>query len=443
MPPRCETQFGHRPKTNPQAPFYCGLTALWYTGTQMKRGLRLVRNKTHRCLYRLGAGLLLILLFLSTRPPAAAQSPPPAPAPQLGFHLGRGDSLHMEAVRAAGGSFAVVVFSWADIEPEPNYLYWEVPDAALRAAEFYGLDLVARLDQPPAWALDSAGPTPWQLDAYANFARRVADRYGSRLAGVILWNEPNLSLEWNDQPPGAAAYVDLLKAAYPAVKAAAPDLPVLLAGLASTEGEGDWAVNDLDYLQALYAAGAGDYFDVLTAHPYGFGRPPDDPPEKYRPNFRRLELYRAIMEANGDGDKPVWVTEMGWLAWTADSRHDWQVVTPAAQADYILRAIAYAQTAYPWLERLAVWELNSGGDEYGYAIWQGPNETTPAFDALVDACPTRSPGCDRPDLPLRSAGPVPQKRRRACSGPGCRHSPGRPRHPASPLGTPVPRWTQI
>lgn len=338
---------------------------------------------------------LILLLALVAPHPALAQSPPPEFRPlEIGFHLGQGDASHMQAARAAGGKFVVVVFSWADIEPEPDYLYWELPDAALRAAEFYGLEVVARLDQPPAWALDETDPTPWNLKAYAVFARRVAERYGQRLAGLILWNEPNLSLEWHDRSPDAAAYAAMLKAAYPEVKKAAPDLPVLLGGLASTEGEGDWAVNDLDYLHALYAAGAAPYFDVLTAHPYGFGRPPDDPPHKYRPNFRRLELYREIMAAYGDVHKPVWVTEMGWLTWTDDPSHEWQVVSPQVQADYILAAIDYARQSYPWLERLGLWQLNAAGDIYGFSLWQGPGWTSPAYEALVATCASRSPACD-------------------------------------------------
>lgn len=340
--------------------------------------------------------LFLLLAWLLVAPrPAAAQSPPAEFRPlEIGFHLGQGDAGHMQAARAAGGTFVVVVFSWADIEPEPGYLYWELPDAALRAAEFYGLEVIARLDQPPAWALDDNDPTPWDLQAYAAFARRAAERYGHRLAGLILWNEPNLSLEWQNRPPDAAAYAAMLRAAYPEVKAAAPDLPVLLGGLASTEGEGDWAINDLDYLQALYAAGAAPYFDVLTAHPYGFGRPPGDPPAKYRPNFRRLEMYREIMAAFGDDHKPVWVTEMGWLTWTDQPSHEWQVVSPQVQADYILGAIDYARQFYPWLERLGLWQLNAAGDSYGFSIWQGPGRTSPAYETLVATCAGRSPACD-------------------------------------------------
>jgi hypothetical protein len=241
---------------------------------------------------------MLVLLGL----PAASSST--STRPLLGFHLERGDSAHMQAAKAAGGQFVIKVFSWADIEPEPNYLYWEVLEATLRAAEFYNLQVVARLDRPPAWASDQNGLTPWRLDAYANFVRRVVERYGNRLAGVIIWNEPNLALEWSNQPPDPAAYVEMLKAAYPVVKAVNPDLPVLLAGLAFTN-DTDSNFNDLDYLQQIYQAGGAAYFDILAAHPYGFGRPPTDSPDPGRLNFRRLELHRRIVEANGDGfNKP-------------------------------------------------------------------------------------------------------------------------------------------
>jgi hypothetical protein len=95
-----------------------------------------------------------LLLPGRTAPAAAAGEPP------LGFHVERGDAAHLQAVRQAGGEFAVVVLSWRDIQPLPDRFYWEIPDAALRAAQFYGVQVLARLDQPPDWALDGAGPTP-------------------------------------------------------------------------------------------------------------------------------------------------------------------------------------------------------------------------------------------------------------------------------------------
>jgi polysaccharide biosynthesis protein PslG len=327
--------------------------------------------------------VLLVILACLVLCPAQASSKNAlaAPGPLLGFHIAEGDAAHFAAAEAAGGRFVVIVFSWRDIQPTPDSFYWEVPDAALRAAAFYGLEVVARLDRPPDWARTDGGPAPWDLDAYANFTRQVALRYGARLAGAIIWNEPNLALEWNGRTPDAAAYAAMLKAAYTAVKETAPGLPVAAAGLALTRGDGQAAAGDLDYLQQLYAAGAGPYFDVLAAHPYGFGQPPNQPPAPDRLNFRRLELQRAIMAANGDSRKPVWITEMGWRT-RAPAAERWQVVTPEQQRDYTINALEWA-ARYPWLQRMALWELTRPPDTYGYALWQGPGQTTPAYRALV------------------------------------------------------------
>ena len=98
--------------------------------------------------------------------------------------------------------------------------------------------------------------------------------------------------------------------------------------------------------------------------------------------MRRLELHRTVMEEHGDGAKPVWITELGWRTSAPDPADRWQTVTLAQQRDYTLRAIELA-AGYPWLERLAFWELNSGVDNHGYALWQGADRTTPAYDALA------------------------------------------------------------
>jgi hypothetical protein len=174
----------------------------------------------------------------------------------------------------------------------------------------------------------------------------------------------------------------MLARAYRAVKDVAPQLPVAAAGLAFTEGNGAEAVNDLDYLRDLFAAGAADTMDALAVHPYGFGRPPDESPSPDRLNFRRLELYRARMEASDAAARPVWITEMGWRSAAPNPDDRWQVVTPAQQRSYTLAALDRARS-YAWLVRVALWELNADVDRYGYALWQGRNRTTPAYDALV------------------------------------------------------------
>lgn len=342
--------------------------------------------------------MLLALVVTDAGAAVSSDAIAASPAPQLGFHVNAGNSAPIAAAADAGAEFVVVVFSWRDIEPTPGYLYWERPDAALRAAEFYGLDVVARLDRPPTWAEDDADPTPWDLTAYARFVEQVVARYGHRLAGVIIWNEPNLALEWAALPPDPEAYAAMLAAVYPVVKARQAALPVAAAGLAPTLGDGVLARNDLEYLQQLYAAGGGAYFDVLAAHPYGFGQPPEEDPAPDRLNARRLELLREIMVIHGDAAKPVWITEAGWRTWAPQPADRWQVVTASQQRDYTLGMIELVRT-FPWVERLAFWELTDTRDVYGYALWRGRDARTLAYDALVartPSPPTDAPASDSP-----------------------------------------------
>ena len=341
--------------------------------------------------------LLLALLAATALSVAAtignlsAQEAPPQP--DLGFHVATGDDEHMTAARSADGDFVVIVFKWADIEPTPGYFYWEVPDAALRSAQFHGLELIARLDHPPAWALDDSGPTPWDLDAYARFVRAATARYGADLAGVILANEPNLALEWNEQTPDATAYVELLKRLYPEIKQVEPDLPVAMAGLAFTQGD-DRNINDLAYLRRALDAGAAAYFDVLAVHPYGFGRPPGEEPAVDRLNFRRLELHREMMQGVTDSEKPIWITEMGWRTRAPDPADAWQVVSPEQQMLYVEDALAYVSANQDWLPRVALWQLDATGDEYGYDLWQGNDDESLAYRALSAACGDAESPCN-------------------------------------------------
>jgi hypothetical protein len=237
-------------------------------------------------------------------------------SPVAAVHTLRADDEMLRLASEGGFDAVVQVFSWLEIEPTREEWHWEYPDFVVRAAEYYGLDLIVRLDRQPAWAtepaVDGAAP-PDDLDDYAAFAGTVAQRYRGQIRGYIVWNEPNLAKEWGGQPPDPAAYTDMLRRTYEAIKAADPEAIVVSAGLAPTNHQNAEAMDDRVFLEAMYQAGAGGYFDTLGAHPYGFAYPPDDPQGAHDGlNLARLLDLRAIMEAYGDGDKPIWVTELGW-----------------------------------------------------------------------------------------------------------------------------------
>lgn len=261
-----------------------------------------------------------------------------------------------EMVREMGAPWVVEYFLWAAHEPRKGVYDWSHADLVVDHARNQGLTLIARLGYVPEWARPPQTThlylDPDNYDDFAGFAAAFAQHFRGRASHIIIWNEPNLSQEWGYRPPDPAAYAELLKAAYPAIKRANPEAMVLAGALAPTlaPAGSEWGMNDLDYLRGMYDAGAAPYFDALAAHAYGWTFPPDAPADPGAVNFNRVELLREIMIRNGDAAKPVFITEAGWNdhpRWT-------KAVRPAERARYTVDAYRRVRD-WPWVEALCMW----------------------------------------------------------------------------------------
>jgi hypothetical protein len=306
----------------------------------------------------------------------------------------------LELARAAGIVWIKQQFSWEEIEPRRKGEFdWAKYDRIVELAERYGMQIIARLDRPPAWARqNSSFPTspPDDLADYGDFVHEFVRRYRVRVRYVQIWNEPNLSAEWGFQRVDAVAYTRLLEVAYRRAKEADPNVVVLSAPLAITLEDASMRGNhnDLIFLEQMYQAGAGAHFDILSANAFGLDYPPEDPPDPNVLNFRRVELHREIMERYGDGGKPVWINEYGWNAAPAsfpDEILTWERVTEADQADYTVRGIAWAREHWPWLGVVNIWYFRQVGDippdrpAYYFALVDPEFNPRPVYDALRQA----------------------------------------------------------
>ena len=310
-----------------------------------------------RILFHLSRLRLQLLILASLFLLIGCDRDPPT-APRLAAHTIRPDHSSLAMAQAAGFDTVVQLFPWREVEPTQDQLHWEVIDQIVAGAEYYGLDLVVRLDQHPAWAsqvVPALNGPPDQLQDYRNFVYRVAERYRGRVKAYIIWNEPNLAIEWGGQQPDAEAFTRLLKEGYQAVKAADPAALVVSPGLAPTNRNDATAIDDRLFLEALYQAGADAYFDVLGTHAYSFGQAPDViESNRDQPTFRRLAELRQIMVEHGDADKPVWITEMGW---TVEPPADQAGigVSLEQQADYLVAAYEFIRREWSWVELVTVW----------------------------------------------------------------------------------------
>ncbi len=218
--------------------------------------------------------------------------------------------------------------NWRGLEPvsrgdwDPEVL--DALDDCIDKAVAHGIRPDLTLTGDPEWAKSGADfrSPPSNLADYAAAIGFLAKRYRGRVRAWEIWNEENTTRFWTGT---AADYTTLLRAAYPAVKAADPDALVVFG---STLG------NDTKWIQAAYAAGAKGFFDVMATHPY----PPD--------HLSTVAAVRAAMDENGDGRKPIWFTEIGWAAPLR--------MTLTEQARRLTDLFAYARKDLPYV-KVVIW----------------------------------------------------------------------------------------
>jgi len=334
----------------------------------MKTDVSAIKAVAQRALPVLVALMALLWLATGSLPPGQIELGPPQTVltinPKMGIHTRLTDEVEpwkikrtLQMVREMGAPWIVEYFPWAYREPLPGYFDWSHSDLVLDHANRQGLRVIARLGFVPEWArpTDSASSylPPEYYAAFGDYVAAFVNRYGDRVAAVVIWNEPNLALEWGFQPINPEGYTELLRVAFQRVRQSAhPEVQVLGGALAPTLAApgSDQAMNDLVYLQRMLAAGAGSVMDGLAVHAYGWSFPADDPPDPEVINFRRVELVHQLLANNGLANLPIYITEGGWNdhpRWT-------RAVKPAQRIQNTIRAYQLAQS-WPWAKVVALW----------------------------------------------------------------------------------------
>jgi polysaccharide biosynthesis protein PslG len=353
--------------------------------------------------------------------PSAASSPVPAAAGQVPtadpavhvFLWGNPATTSRDLQLARDGGFHWVKqrFEWRNIEGKAKGSFeWDEPDRIVDAISQTGLKIVARVDNQPKWASTSivwpgSGPPDKSTD-WTDYLTALATRYKGRIQAYEIWNEPNLDREWGDKKPDPAAYTSMLTSSYQAIKAADPQALVVSAGMSPTTTNDDHAMPDLDFIRAMYAAGAMGNFDILGVHAAGFKADPCADPGQVAQNpdltnndpsptdlkrtyaFRHVEDVHALMVQQGD-NRQMGVMEMGW---TTDARPDsaylWFAVDRDQQAKDLVGAFQCArQNWQPWMGFMTViyipdpaWTQQQ--EQYWWSITNPDGTPRPAYTAL-------------------------------------------------------------
>ncbi len=349
-----------------------------------------------------------------TEPPAVPTSVPPTAVPatavpvpaqgampdldpnQMGIQLDPTLSQDdwnqaVQDIQRLGVKWVKVQVNWKQLQPNSA----DEISVDFRRLEIYletafnaGLDILISVAKAPNWARSNQtedGP-PDDPQALANFIMLLLNEFGTSVDAVEVWNEPNLSREWQGQPLNGQSYMQYFVPSYQVVTAYVqrmindPQTPrttpltVITAGLAPTSDNAEiGSRNDRSYLQEMYAAGLGNYSDVAVGvHPYGWGNPPDarccqmgtERGWDDDPHFFFLDTisdFRSIMEQNGHASGKLWATEFGYATWDGfpgDPPQPWMAYNDKwAQGQYTIKAFHLAQ-GMDFMGPMMIWNLN-------------------------------------------------------------------------------------
>ncbi|MGE5603416.1 MAG: DUF5722 domain-containing protein [Nitrososphaerales archaeon] len=298
--------------------------------------------------------------------------------------------VNADSATAAGAGYSRIILRWDVIQPDgpADWKPANVPDPYVAAELAAGRQVVAVLIGTPKWAAlhpeDGARAVP-DTDAWAAFAKRMAQHYRGRIRHWIIWNEPDV---WQAGHPGQTwagsvdDYARLLRTAYSAIKSVDPDLQVHVAGLTYfwdwSHGRRQYLDRLLDVLAADPAAPAnGYYFDAVVYHLYF--KPLQAP--------KVLAEVAASLQKHGIMGKELWVNETNAppsedkqeLPWSAPRYR----VSLDEQAAFVLQEFSLAFAA--GATRVEFYKLRNSVDHgesiEPYGLLRGDNSRRPAFAA--------------------------------------------------------------
>ena len=227
----------------------------------------------------------------------------------------------LDTMQSLGVTQFRMFIPWRAVEASPDVYNWTEVDKVIDAAEERGMAVLGAVTSTPTWASDvqdSAYGAPRDPADFGDFMGELASRYGAgdgdpetaRISAYEIWNEPQSFVFWSPEPD-PAAYTELLKAGYTAIKEVDPTGTVVGGVVTAGLTWGGVNISPVEFVQTMYESGAAGYFDALSYHPYNYDWKFSDGAGNAISAVGQLEAMQALMEQYGDGDKEVWTSEYG------------------------------------------------------------------------------------------------------------------------------------
>jgi hypothetical protein len=273
-------------------------------------------------------------------------------------------------VSELGVSTVRVDLPWEQAEPARGQFDWRKVDQVVAAARSANIQVLFTLRSISSWGtirkadrndLYHHATHPKSMADWQQFVTSLAGRYRGQGIHYEIENEVNSDF-WSGS---LADYLDLLKASYALIKATDPQALVLHSAMAcgvtfnpkTPSARQKLAAHHDDWLRPILATGA---FDVINVHDYYFPLGP----EVNGWNFESyLDRTLTLVQEAGIHDKPVWITELGYIGRPVTTNGRADDATPDQQATRLTEA--YRQAAARGVER-AFWLFLRDAPNAGY-----------------------------------------------------------------------------
>ncbi len=285
---------------------------------------------------------------------------------------------------------------WSVVEPTEGARDWGAVaglESELQEASSKGIQVILIVRSTPQWARKIAGSGPScgavsqaKLTAFGRFMHDLVARYSVSPYNVKfweLWNEPDVDPSlvdvdsvygcWgnqNDLYYGGRYYADMLKVAYPQIKAADPQAQVLVGGLLMDcdprPGAGCAAVGHSTlpgkFLEGILLNNGGPYFDGISFHAYDFYQ--DQLGSYGNPGWQsgsnttgpvlnaKIQFIRSVLNQYGVSGKFLMNTEVGLLCDTCSNDTNFETSKAYYVAQAYSAAIAQGLRANIWYSLL-------------------------------------------------------------------------------------------
>lgn len=317
----------------------------------------------------------------------------------------------LDMVADTGAKVSRADFWWSTTAPEPptnatdpnDPAYdWTRPDEIVQGLADRGIDPIVSVYNAPAWAAARGGgeeaipavnPAIPDADAFGDFMGAVATRYSGSFVPdgasaplpavrhFEVWNEPNFGSflgpqNEGDTMPALEGYVEMARAAYPAIKAANEDT-VVIVGVGGPRGtSGPNGTGALDWLGGLRSADIP--LDAYSQHIYPAAAP--DVPTMAFPSWSSINGFLEELDEWKPG-LDLYITEAGYT--TAPTEFRKVSVTEEEQAAYLTQIFELPQVNQ---ERVAtvVWFNLQDNPGWPAGLLREDGSRKPSYDRYLD-----------------------------------------------------------